>query len=270
MGPFMGGPGPRADTPASARAAAEARRLAGDRPVGTHHLLQAILNDSRSMGAQALASLGVEAETLKAALERLDPIGTSDEAPEDSGARRTHVEVRGREVAVVIEDEALAASLADRLEGEPQVVLFDQPAGACFPRLWRDVTRHLHTVAAGLEREAEARWTPPEMAEGWDVAAFAAVCLGGREVRTTLRLAEEVDEQEVRAGLVDWLTAHQPHPREDPDAGHLVVRVRTGDGGGRVYELSHGTRPGAPLTRLNHLVAHAILDLSRPPEARSG
>src|ERR1700691_6216292 len=67
---------------------AEAARLAGAQPVGSHHLLLAALADSSSAAAKALASAGIDLDQAKDALRGVDITGTSDEQPEEAGRRQ--------------------------------------------------------------------------------------------------------------------------------------------------------------------------------------
>ncbi len=74
-------------TPAADASLNEAARLAGSHPVGSHHLLLAALADPDTAAARALAALGVDLDQARDALRRADVTGTSDEQPEEAGAR---------------------------------------------------------------------------------------------------------------------------------------------------------------------------------------
>ena len=255
------------DTPAAFRARTEARRLAGDGPVGTHHILGAIVRDPDSLGAKALAVLGVTPDALEAELGRLDPTGTADELPEAAGARQLRVGVVDDGVSVVLADERLRDRLAGLLEGGSNVVRADDPAAVSFPALWRHVVHHLNDVAWRLEREAAGRWRPPEWDRPWDVAAYV-VMLGPEGMTSLMEVAEGIVRHQVRAGLRKWLNHHQP-----ANLGaytYLAVLVRTGEGGEWGYELSLGERPEGTGTQPQYLVAHALLDLTGDAGARGG
>ena len=227
--PSPGLPGARpADTPAGARAREEARHLAGDRPVGTQHVLIAILRDGESLAAKALAAVGVTADALEAELARLDPADTSDELPEDAGARRIRVEVLDDAVAIVLEDDALRDRLANALEGKSNVLRADHAAAASFPRLWQDLTRHLADVAGRLDTQAAESWRPPEWDREWNVAAYAVVH-GPAGMTSVLEVAEGVERDGLRAALAEWLTAHQPAQKSS--VSYMAILVRTIDGG---------------------------------------
>ena len=73
-------------TPATDATLAEAARLAGGSPVGSHHLLLAALADPNSAAARTLASLGVDLDQARESLRGADVTGTTDEPPEEAGA----------------------------------------------------------------------------------------------------------------------------------------------------------------------------------------
>jgi ATP-dependent Clp protease ATP-binding subunit ClpA len=257
---------PPADTPAAARAKDQARRLAGEGPVGTHHVLTAILGDRESLGAKALAAVGVTAEVLEAELARLTPADTSDELPEEAGARRIRIEIVDDGVAVVLEDAAQRDRLATALGDGSMVLRADHAAAASFPGLWQALTTHLDDVAGRLDRQAAERWRPPEWDREWDVAAYAVIQDPG-ETRSLLEVAEGVEHNQLRQALGGWLTTHQP-AKHDP-ATYLVILVRTGSDKW-TYELFFGDRPDWPRTQIQYLVAHAILDLTAESSRRPG
>jgi len=253
----------RADTPAGAQAKEEARRLAGDGPVGTQHVLSAIMRDHSSLGATALAALGVTPDALEAELARLSPQGTSDEFPEEAGARRTRIEVRDDGVAVVLEDAALRDRLARALDDDAKVLRAGHPATATFPALWQDVTRHLADIAGRLDAQDADRWRPPEWASGPDVAAAYAVIHGAGGMRSILEVAGGVERNELRSALATWLIRNQP-PDEGP-VTYMAVLVRTSGGREWTYELSFGERPDGPSSPRHFLIAHALIDLTAEP-----
>jgi ATP-dependent Clp protease ATP-binding subunit ClpC len=91
-------------TPAVEAALQQAARLAGPRPVGSHHLLLAALEDSNSVASSALASLGVDMDQLRDKLRAAKLTGTSDEQPEQAGRRQMSIEVSEDAVRVVLTD----------------------------------------------------------------------------------------------------------------------------------------------------------------------
>jgi ATP-dependent Clp protease ATP-binding subunit ClpC len=108
-----GGPGALAEesglsaTPAADATLAAASNLAGERPVGSHHLLLAALSDTTSAAAKALTALGVDLTQAKDALYNVDIEGTSDELPEEAGRRQLSIQVTKETVTLIATDPAL-------------------------------------------------------------------------------------------------------------------------------------------------------------------
>ncbi|MGH3301676.1 MAG: Clp protease N-terminal domain-containing protein [Streptosporangiaceae bacterium] len=80
-------------TPAADSSLAEAARLAGASPVGSHHILLAALTDPNTAAARALAGLGVDLDRALEALRIAEVTGSSDELPEDAGRRQMLITV---------------------------------------------------------------------------------------------------------------------------------------------------------------------------------
>jgi ATP-dependent Clp protease ATP-binding subunit ClpC len=133
------GPGPRASdpkrTPAAENALATARELAGSGRIGSHHLLEALARSEDSLASRALASLGVDADVLAAAIDDLGVDGTSDVTPDETAARQMEIRLEGDEVHLVLRDDAsvalvrtISAQLGGPLHGDdpigPPVVLW--------------------------------------------------------------------------------------------------------------------------------------------------
>jgi ATP-dependent Clp protease ATP-binding subunit ClpA len=114
-------------TPAMDATLAEAARLAGAQPVGSHHLLLAALADPASAAAKAIISLGVDLDQAKDALRGVDITGTSDEPPEEAGRRQLNIQVTDELVTVVATDplivEAGQAALHALADGPPGGVI---------------------------------------------------------------------------------------------------------------------------------------------------
>src|SRR5579863_2847219 len=94
-------------SPAADTTLSEAAKLAGTRPVGSHHLLLAALADPESAAARALAALGVNLDQAKEALRDVDITGTSDEPPEEAGRRQMVIQVTDEKVVVAAADPAI-------------------------------------------------------------------------------------------------------------------------------------------------------------------
>ena len=105
---FQGATGyPGRGTPAVEAALRQAARLAGPRPVGSHHLLLAALDDQSSAASSALASLGVDLDELREKLRTARLAGTSDEQPEQAGRRQMAIEVSDEMLHLVLTDPAI-------------------------------------------------------------------------------------------------------------------------------------------------------------------
>jgi ATP-dependent Clp protease ATP-binding subunit ClpA len=91
-------------TPAAEAALQHAARLAGPRPVGSHHLLLAALEDGNSAASRTLTSLGVDLDQLRDKLRAAKLTGTSDEQPEQAGRRQMTIEVSDDALRVVLTD----------------------------------------------------------------------------------------------------------------------------------------------------------------------
>ncbi len=159
-----GGPGapflPAHETPALARSRVEARRLAGSRAVGSHHQLLAMLGDMQSLATKALAELGVTREAVEEQLGKLDPAGTSDETPEEAGARRIGLRVEGKLLTLEIDDPDLAESLEKAMTGRKVRIIrgTDPEAEAAgFPNLWSAVSRTVDDLSRRLGRMTSTR-----------------------------------------------------------------------------------------------------------------
>jgi ATP-dependent Clp protease ATP-binding subunit ClpA len=118
----------------------EARRLAGDAAVGSHHLLLATLNDPQSAAAKALDTLGVNLEQARSALQSVDVAGTTDELPEEAGRRQLAMHLRGSALTLETTDEALIAMARraiDELGAADDGIRGDDPRSRGFADLWQ-------------------------------------------------------------------------------------------------------------------------------------
>jgi ATP-dependent Clp protease ATP-binding subunit ClpA len=171
-------------TPATDATLTEAARLAGDSPVGSHHLLLAALADPNSAAARTLASLGVDLDRARESLRSADVTGTSDEPPEQAGRRQMSVQVANETLTVVIVDPVLVAAgkaalkavnesagaraadasggtgeAAEALAGgsaTTTVIRGDHPAAASLADVWRELRDSLFKIADGGSSSAAA------------------------------------------------------------------------------------------------------------------
>ncbi|HET7017636.1 MAG TPA: Clp protease N-terminal domain-containing protein [Streptosporangiaceae bacterium] len=150
-------------TPAADTTLSEAARLAGTAPVGSHHLMLAILADPETAAARALTALGVDLGQAKEALLRVDVTGTSDEQPEEAGRRQMIIRVTDDQLTIEASDPIIVAAGRATLEalGEQAdpggTIRGDNPAAISLSNVWQA----LHDSLAAIERRA----TPPPAGE---------------------------------------------------------------------------------------------------------
>jgi ATP-dependent Clp protease ATP-binding subunit ClpC len=97
-----GGAPPR--TTAAEEVVSAAQALAGDAPMGSHHLLEALVRAEGSMAAKVLSDLGVDAATIASKVDEFDAEDTTDATPEELAARKMELRVEGDEVHLVFRD----------------------------------------------------------------------------------------------------------------------------------------------------------------------
>ena len=110
-------------TPAGDASLAEAARLAGSQPVGSHHLLLAALADPDSAAARTLTALGVNLDQAREALRNAEVAGTSDEQLEERGRRHMVIRVTSESLTIEATDPAivaLARAAIEALGGQAQ------------------------------------------------------------------------------------------------------------------------------------------------------
>jgi len=264
------------DTPAAARAAVEARRLAGSSPVGSHHYLLGLLQQHDSIAAKALEQLGVTAETLQQRLADIEPAGTSDETPEEAGARRIGMRVEGKLVMLEIDDPALAEALEKAMVGRKVRVIkgTDPEAEAAgFTNLWSAVSRSIEDLtrrlakAAGTTRMATpnpaAYWRPPALDPMSSAARYWMVNMADG-LRGYLEVGPGTDRESVRAWLVDHLRGWRPALGESLGTSAALWLAIDADGDTFVVrDYGFGSGPPASTAVPPHvLVEAAITDLS--------
>jgi ATP-dependent Clp protease ATP-binding subunit ClpA len=161
LGQSEAGPALRV-TPAGEVTLTEATRLAGEQPVGSHHLLLAALADSESAAARALKNLGVDLDQAKEALRAAEVAGTTDEQPEQAGRRQMTVHVAEDKITIEATDPLIVvtAQAALRALGDEAVaageIRGDQPTGAPLAPVWQALRESLATIRQNAE--------PPEAA----------------------------------------------------------------------------------------------------------
>jgi ATP-dependent Clp protease ATP-binding subunit ClpA len=139
-------------TPAADTSLNEAARLAGPDPVGSHHLLLAALADTDSAAARALATMGIDLEQAREALQGMDVTGTSDEQPEVAGRRQMVIRAGADRLTIEVTDPVIVAAgqAALRALGEDAVasgdIRGDQDSGASLSSVWQALRDSLATV----------------------------------------------------------------------------------------------------------------------------
>jgi ATP-dependent Clp protease ATP-binding subunit ClpA len=163
-----------ARTPAAHEVLALAAEIAGETPVGSHHILEAILQQPDSAAAKVLVDAGIDLEQLATKLDEVSTEDTADDTPIQAAARQLELTVTDDTVTVVLRDPA-------SLELGKQVVqLNGGPLAASGPqldllgRLWAAVNGWLGATARALAPEPEG-------------AEEASEELFGRSVRSRFR-----------------------------------------------------------------------------------
>src|SRR5450631_531692 len=129
----------------------EARRLAGETAVGSHHLLLATLSDPSSAAAKALSSLGLDLDQARSALRDVDVAGTTDEQPEEAGRRQLVMRLDGATLVLETSDATLIehANAALVVVGSTDhTIRGDDPRSTEFAEVWRAWRDALAGIAA--------------------------------------------------------------------------------------------------------------------------
>jgi ATP-dependent Clp protease ATP-binding subunit ClpC len=92
-------------TNAAEEVVSAAHALAGDAPMGSHHLLEALIRADGSMAAKVLGELGVDAAAIASKVDEFDAEDTTDATPEEIAARKMELRVEGDEVHLVFRDQ---------------------------------------------------------------------------------------------------------------------------------------------------------------------
>jgi ATP-dependent Clp protease ATP-binding subunit ClpA len=151
-----------------------AAEIAGETPVGSHHILEAILQRPDSAAAKVLIDAGIDLEQLATKLDEVSTEDTADDTPTQAAARQLELTVTDDSVTIVLRDPA-------SLELGKQVVqLNGGPLAARGPQL--DLLGRLW-AALNSWLGATARALAPEPGE----AEEASEELFGRSVRSRFR-----------------------------------------------------------------------------------
>jgi ATP-dependent Clp protease ATP-binding subunit ClpC len=144
-------------TPAAHGVLALAAELAGEGPVGSHHILEAMLQQPDSAAAKVLGDAGIDLDQLAAKLDEISTEDTADDTPQQAAARQLELSVSDETVTVVLRDPG-SIELGKRI-----VQLNDGPLAARGPQL--DLLGRLWTaVNDWLAATARALAPPPDVA----------------------------------------------------------------------------------------------------------
>ncbi|MGK5642413.1 Clp protease N-terminal domain-containing protein [Streptomyces sp. URMC 126] len=143
-----------AATPAVEDAVSTAGALAGAAPVGSHHLLEAMVRAEDSMAARVLRELGVDPDAVIAKIDELDPETTTDAGPEEAAARKMEIRLVEDEVRLILRDPATVSTvkkIAELAGGGP--VRGVGPVAGMFVPVWRSADELLRRLRSALEPE---------------------------------------------------------------------------------------------------------------------
>jgi ATP-dependent Clp protease ATP-binding subunit ClpC len=149
-------------TPAAHEVLALAAEFAGDTPIGSHHILEAILQQPDSAAAKALSDAGIDLDQLSAKLDEVSTENTADDTPEQAAARKLDLSVTDEGVTVVLRDSGsieLGQKIIE-LNGGPLAVSGSQLD--LIGRLWTAVNSWLAATVRLLSPPPEVS---PELAE---------------------------------------------------------------------------------------------------------
>jgi ATP-dependent Clp protease ATP-binding subunit ClpA len=265
---------PSRETPAVAKASVEARRLAGSSPVG-------LRQQHDSVAAKALESMGVTAESLQQRVAEIEPAGTSDETPEEAGARRVGLRVEGKLLMLEIDDPELADSLEKAMTGRKvRIIRGTDPEAeeAGFPNLWSAVSRTVEDLTRRLGRIPGVRGTTMEgpATEYWRPPALDPMSSAARYwiVQETdgwhgyLEVGPGTEREKVRTWLLEWLRERRrslAQPEGDAQQSPVLwLAVNAAAEGFTVAGYGFGPNgpPDGVSVPLEALVDAAIADLS--------
>jgi ATP-dependent Clp protease ATP-binding subunit ClpC len=175
--------GDTATTPAAENTLGEAARLAGEQPIGSHHLMLAALTDINAAAARALSEAGIDLDRAREALRGIDVTGTSDELPQEAGRRQMVIRIDQDKITIEAADQLIitlgqAALGAVGDQADPAgTIRGSLPASTSLSDLWlalRDSLNH-------IRRSGTPPAVPPKEA-------------GDKPTQTTSKPAETADK----------------------------------------------------------------------------
>jgi ATP-dependent Clp protease ATP-binding subunit ClpC len=151
-----GSPARPGRTSAASEVVAAAEALAGGAPMGSHHLLEALIRAEGSMAATVLTQLGVSADAVADKVDEIDADLTTDATPQETAARKMEIRLDGDEVHLVFRDEGtigLTKTIYELTDGGP-IRPTGPVAGRLVP-LWTQLNDVLVTLVQMLKPESE-------------------------------------------------------------------------------------------------------------------
>ena len=146
---------PGGEVPPRTNAAEEvvtaAQALAGDAPMGSHHLLEALIRAEGSMAAKVLGDLGIDAATIATKVDEFDAEDTTDATPEELAARKMELRVENDEVHLIFRDSGtvdLARAVTGLVEGP---LTATGPVTGKFVPLWTKTNQLLLSLLQTLK-----------------------------------------------------------------------------------------------------------------------
>jgi ATP-dependent Clp protease ATP-binding subunit ClpA len=144
-------------TPAAHEVLTLAAEFAGDTPVGSHHILEAILRQPDSAAAKVLTDAGIDLDQLTAKLDEVSTEDTADDTPTQAAARQLELSVTDETVTIMLRDPASVelGKQIIQLNGGPLTAR--GPQLDLLGRLWAAVNDWLAATSRALA-------PPPELA----------------------------------------------------------------------------------------------------------
>ena len=153
-----GQPAPRAQSqlgslsPAAEVVMRSARARAGNRPIGTHDVLVALLEPTQSAAVVALTSAGFDLEKLRAAAQGATTVNTSDQTEQETVASQLDVRVEGERIVITVENQSLLTALTNAPDATSALSGTDPRVAHDLGSLWQQIST---TLTAALERLTE-------------------------------------------------------------------------------------------------------------------
>jgi ATP-dependent Clp protease ATP-binding subunit ClpA len=152
-----------ARTPAAHEVLALAAEIAGETPVGSHHILEAIVQQPDSAAAKVLIDAGIDLELLATKLDDVSTEDTADDTPTQAAARQLELTVTDDSVTVVLRDPASLELGKQIVQLNGGALTARGPQLDLLGRLWVAVNGWLAATARALAPEPEEAEVPEEL-----------------------------------------------------------------------------------------------------------